>query len=63
MSQPFTTRIEESTLTLFRRAAEKWAERQKPGVLSRPSSPLTRWMISILIPAAKEELNRKGDRR
>lgn len=55
----FNTRIQSSLMSLFRRASESWANRQPLGSVNVNKSNLTRWMLSVLVPAAQKELERK----
>lgn len=54
----FNTRIQSTLMSMFRRASESWANRQPLGSVNVNKSNLTRWMLSVLVPAAQEELRR-----
>lgn len=60
----FTTRVPTEMLEMFREAADLWAERQRRNggqyLAGGESRNLTRWMLTRLQEAAKEEIGKNS---
>jgi hypothetical protein len=58
----FTTRIPTETLETFREAADIWASRQreKEYLSGGETRNLTRWMLNVLIEAARKEIGERN---